>query len=53
MNQWLDVIIRAVLPRVVPLMVAALVGALATVGWLPPEVAQCVQGVSDAASAIR
>ena len=42
-SKWLDVILRAVLPRVVPLLVAALVGGLATVGLVPPEVAQCIQ----------
>lgn len=43
MPQWQDVILRAVLPRVVPLAVAAMVGGLATVGLVPPELAECIQ----------
>jgi hypothetical protein len=53
LTPWLDVILRAALPRVVPLLVAALIGGLVTVGWVPAELAQCVQGVTDASAQIR
>ena len=43
MQSWQDILLRAVLPRVVPLAVAAMVGGLATVGLVPPEVAECIQ----------
>lgn len=42
-KSWLDTILGVVLPRVVPLFVAALVGGLATVGLVPPEFAECIQ----------
>jgi hypothetical protein len=43
MQPWLDTIVRALLPRVVPLLVAAAIGGLATVGLVPPELAACIQ----------
>lgn len=40
---WQDVMLRVAVRHVVPMLVAALLGALAAAGFIPAEVNECVR----------
>lgn len=45
--RWQDVLARAVLARVAPMLLAAAVGAMAAAGLIPAEVRECVSITLD------
>lgn len=45
--KWQDVLARAALRHVAPMALAALVGAMAAAGLVPPEVRECVSITLD------